>query len=88
MSQNEISEFEVKMQSIKEEIKCLERDWDCRKTQLLAEVRGLSTSPSIQPTLTLAHQVIVETLEHIKKKNELDLKLLDTRQTYFRNLQS
>jgi len=84
--QEEIIQLERKLNSIKRQIENLTQCWERQKTQLLDQVRG-STSTSIQTTLDLVQQIQLLSVDYTKRKNDLEMKLFETRQTYFKKLQ-
>ena len=86
MSQNSLVEIERELSRVKEELKQLDNDFATTKNRLLDEIRR-QTSTSIQTTLELVHQMNVQTMVYTRKKNEIELKLITNRETYFKKLQ-
>ena len=86
MSHHELVQLESELTRIKEEIQRLDNDWTTAKNQLLDEIRR-STSSTIQITLDLVNRMNVLTLVYMRKKSEIELRLMDNRETYFKKLQ-
>ena len=86
MSQHELVQLESELSRIKEEIQRLDNDWTTAKNQLLDEIRR-STSTTIQITLDLVNRMNVLTLVYMRKKSEIESRLMDNRETYFKKLQ-
>ena len=86
MSHHELVQLESELTRIKEEIQRLDNDWTTAKNQLLDEIRR-STSTTIQITLDLVNRMNVLTLVYMRKKSEIELRLMDNRETYFKKLQ-
>ena len=84
MSHNQIVELESELSCLKTEIKNLDEEWSRTKNQLLDEIRG---SQSIQITLDLVNRMNVMTLEYTRKRNAIELYLIENRETYFKTLQ-
>ena len=84
MSHNQIVELESELSRLKTEIKNLDEEWSKTKNQLLDEIRG---SQSIQITLDLVHRMNVMTLEYTRKRNAIELILIENREAYFKTLQ-
>ena len=86
MSHHELVQLESELTRIKEEIQRLDNDWTTAKNQLLDEIRR-STSSTIQITLDLVNRMNVLTLVYMRKKSEIESRLMDNRETYFKKLQ-
>ena len=86
MSHHELVQLESELTRIKEEIQRLDNDWTTAKNQLLDEIRR-STSTTIQITLDLVNRMNVLTLVYMRKKSEIESRLMDNRETYFKKLQ-
>ena len=84
MSHNQIVELESELSRLKTEIKNLDEEWSRTKNQLLDEIRG---SQSIQITLDLVNRMNVMTLEYTRKRNAIELILIENREAYFKTLQ-
>ena len=84
MSHNQIVELESELSRLKTEIKNLDEEWSRTKNQLLDEIRG---SQSIRITLDLVNRMNVMTLEYTRKRNAIELILIENRETYFKTLQ-
>jgi hypothetical protein len=86
MSQQEILRLENELTSIKRDIQLLDITWDQKRLHLLGLIKR-STSTSIQTTLNLVTEIHQESRNYTQRKNQLELKLMETRQTYFQKLQ-
>ena len=84
MSQQEIAALESEMNCLKREKEVLENDWERKRSNLVDQVRR---SASTQMTVDLVNQISQLSNEYTRKKNTLEMKLCETRQTYFRKLQ-
>jgi hypothetical protein len=84
MSHNQIVELESELSRLKTEMQNLDIEWSRTKNQLLDEIRG---SESIQITLDLVNRMNVMTLEYTRKRNAIELILIENRETYFKTLQ-
>jgi hypothetical protein len=84
MSHNQIVELESELSRLKTEMQNLDIEWSQTKNQLLDEIRG---SQSIQITLDLVNRMNVMTLEYTRKRNAIELILIENRETYFKTLQ-
>jgi hypothetical protein len=84
MLHNQIVELESELSRLKTEMQNLDIEWSQTKNQLLDEIRG---SQSIQITLDLVNRMNVMTLEYTRKRNAIELILIENRETYFKTLQ-
>jgi hypothetical protein len=84
MSHNQIVELESELSRLKTEMQNLDIEWSQTKNQLLDEIRR---SQSIQITLDLVNRMNVMTLEYTRKRNAIELILIENRETYFKTLQ-